>query len=170
MNDQRSEQAVAFGVIPVRLGGQERVLPTLKIKPAREWKAKLARVAGGTIAEFNVPGQGGADSIDGVAKLGLLAGDTILDLVLEYDQGGALGGRDWIEEHADDAEIYTVLKAILAVHFPFVRDVLGATKELGRLLTDGTSVPSVPASSPPSPSPTGTSIPERSKKPSTSGS
>ena len=43
---------------------------------------------------------------------------SLLDLVVAYDVTGALGGREWIEEHADPAELRAALQAILGNVFP----------------------------------------------------
>ena len=181
MTDLRPEEAIAFGYIPCRFEGETKLLRTRKLASAREWKGKFARSIGGTIAEFNVPGRGGADSIEGIAKLGNLGSDLILDLVLDYDARGDLGGREWLEEHADDREVYTVLRAVLDVHFPFVKDVMGAMRELGRIMGEtpsGPPLPSLPTPDVPSEtessssgaSPNGDSDPTTSKRGSTKAS
>lgn len=178
-----AEEAVTFGVIPCQLGGQERLLRTRKIGSAREWKSKMARHLGTTVAEFDVPGRGGGDSIVSMIALADVGSETILDLVLEYDEHDNLGGRDWVEANADETEVYLIFRAILDRHFPFVRDVLGMIRELARLMAETPLIeipepeapevpappavePSPPASSPNGLSPTGTST----RRPSRSGS
>jgi hypothetical protein len=135
------------------VGGETINLPTLKIADSREWKAKLARAFGGQLAEFNVPGKGGFESMAAMLELGQVTSDVIIDLVADYDAGHALGTREELEAAIDDGQAYTAFRAILRVHFPFVTDLTGAIAELGRLMA---AAPRVAASTPPS-SPSGAS-------------
>lgn len=171
MIDKRSEEDVAFGRIPCRFGTPDepilRYMPTLKMDASKEWKALLAKTLGNTLAEYNVKGQGGTDSLASMIQLGLLAGDTITDLVVAYDASGSLGGREWLGAHADDAEVYGIFRACLDVHFPFVTDLLGVITALTGLMAEGPAVPSAPANSPSGPSPIGGSGRRSSNTPST---
>jgi len=116
----RSEQDVlAAAPIAVTLGGRERLLPPLSIRRNREWKRELAQAVGMSWAAF---GQAGTDDTGSI--IGLVAGatDTMLDLLIAYDLSGALGGREWIEDNASDAEVYDAFKEVLAVAYPPFRD------------------------------------------------
>ena len=172
--DTRSEAEVAFGVISCRFGDEPpRHMRTLKIGAVRVWKGELARAVGQTLAGFNVKGEG-ADSIGSLVELGMLGSDLVLELVLAYDVEGALGGREWLEAHADDRDLYRILRTCLGVHFPFVGDLMGilASPVIRTLMTAPTAPPapddqSDPASSSSGPSPIGTSDPTSSRRPST---
>lgn len=108
---------LAAAPIAVTLGGRERLLPPLSIRANREWKAKLAAAVGQTWVQF-----GQADDYGHIT--GLVAGmtDTMLDLLIEYDTSGALGGREWIEDNATDVEVYTAFKEVAAVAYPPFQD------------------------------------------------
>lgn len=153
------EAEVASGYIGVTVGGQHRELPTLKIKAAREWKESLAE----RIPEwFNADRQ----SIIDVLSIG---NDVAFDLVVDYDRSGALGGKEWLEDNADDSEVYRVLKQIIDRHFPFLADVPMLTQMVSRVvgqmrLTGLTAAPSLPASSTSSPLPNGAATHKRSKR------
>jgi hypothetical protein len=140
MADKRPEELVAFGYIPCQFESETKLLRTRKLRSAREWKQRFAQEMGSTIASFEL-GEG-ADSVAAIAALGNLGSEVILNLVVEYDTSGSLGGREWLEEHADDREVYAVLRAVLDVHFPFVKDVMGAMREIGSLMA---SVPTARA-------------------------
>jgi len=150
MDDRRPEDAVAFGVIPVRMGGEPLLLRTRKIASARTWKLEVAERFGMSLPRFDIAGAGGADSVLSVMQMGDLASEAILDLVLSYDTEGALKGREWVEANADDGEVYRLFRAILDVHFPFARDAWGIVTELRRLM-DTASTPSQPPQGVPSP-------------------
>lgn len=60
--------------------------------------------------------------------------DLELDALLSYDTDGALGNREWIEDHVDDGQIHDALRAVLEVAFPFVSDLRGALREIGSIL------------------------------------
>lgn len=168
MNDNRPEADKALGVIRVTFAGEQRMLPTLKIASAREWKSRLLGAVGGNIAEFYVEGQTVGSAIKDLGSLAVIGSDLILDLVLEYDKAGALGGREWMEEHADDSEVYRLLKTMAGVHFPYVADLQAAMTEVYRMfVTTSTASPSAPEESTSTPSSPGVSRQPRSKTPST---
>lgn len=132
MSDERSQEELAAGFIKVVLGGSPRNLPTLKIRAEREWKLALAKTLGDAELnlDFTALQQGGDAAYMALAPLANLATDLSIDLLLAYDVGGALGGREYIEEHADASEVYRALVKALRVAFPFVGDVRSAINEL----------------------------------------
>ena len=156
----RTEEDILAGVLRIRVGGVEKTMPTLKLKAAREWKAQLIGVMSSRLDGFNVTGT--AD----FAQLAQLAGDQMLDLVLAYDKTGALGGREWLEDNADDAQLYAVLRQALEVSFPFVTD-LAAVAGMLRSVMAGTALaqpaPSAGGKSTNGRSPTGGLIPTPSE-------
>lgn len=170
----RTESEVASGLIPCRIGGVTRHMPTLKRKASQPWKESLARALTGTLAGAKVPGPdegaSGGDTLAGIGHLALLANDTIAELVVDYDVTNALGGKAWLDEHADDRELYLILRQCLEVHFPFAKDVMGAMGMLAPVLGMSGAVQSQPASSTSGPSPIGASTPTPSTNGSTNGS
>jgi hypothetical protein len=110
-------EVLAAAPIAVTLGGREKRLPPLSIRANREWKRKVAEAVGASWVAF-----GQADDTGSIVGLVAGATDTMLDLLLEYDMSGSLGGREWIEEHASDAEVYQTMKEVLAVAYPPFQD------------------------------------------------
>lgn len=119
-------------------------MPTLKIRPERDWKAALLA----TMAESEIKvdpsllSKGGDEVYQQLAPLANMAGDMILELVVKYDVSGALGGREYLEETADSAQVYAILVKCLKVAFPFVNDLRGAAGEILSLLRLARSTPS----------------------------
>ena len=125
----RTDEDILAGVLRVPVGGVEKLVPTLPIRATREWQALLSEKLGG----FGVV-MAAEQSPDTLAAFGSLSLDTILDLVLAYDRSGALGGRDWIEEHADPAQLYGAVRQMAEVAFPFVSDLQTVLRVLPGLL------------------------------------
>ena len=138
----RPDEEVAAGFISATLGGQARNLPVLSIERNREWK----KVYNATVSELG----GDAESDDFDAVVDLLSGaiDKMVDLLIAYDETGALGGREWIDKHATDREVYELLKGpVLQAAFPFGIDlmaqVLGAIRaNMARLAVSSPSTSS----------------------------
>lgn len=161
MTTRKPEDVVA-GVLRIAVGGQERLVPTLPIRATREWQAEIAKGPAG----FTVP----VDDDDwSAATLSEFTGFTleaILDIVVAYDRTGALGGREWLEEHADPAQLYAAASQMAEVAFPFATDI---PMVLAALVVRQVAVPSQ-ASSTSGPSRTGASTRARSKSASTRAS
>ncbi len=100
----------------VTVGGIERSMPTLSIRDAREWRKRLAAEVA-PIASLQIDA---ADWAGMPAKL-QLAEDTMLELIVAYDRTGALGGREWLEEHAKPRELGPIFTACVEAVFPFER-------------------------------------------------
>ena len=135
MADARTTEEIAGGFIRARVGGTTRDLPTLKIRAAREWRLGFVEALGSvspTMLSLDLDALqvDGIAAMTGLAPLAQLAGDRILELVVAYDPSAALGGRDWLEEHADDADLYALLRVILGVVFPFVTDLRSGLAQL----------------------------------------
>jgi hypothetical protein len=153
----RSAEDVLAGVLRIHVGGVERIVPTLPIRATREWQAKLTESLGG----FGVV-MAADQSPATIARFTGLALDAQLDLVCAYDRTGALGGREWLEEHADPAQLYAAAKLMGEVAFPFVNDLQSLMAALPGLLM---GAPSSSSSSTSGPSPTGISLPMLSTQP-----
>lgn len=161
MPDTRSPEDVLAGVIRVAVGGQEKLLPTLSIRGTREWQAAVAAMPG----RFN-PADPEAWTTGEASEFSGLTLDVVLDIIVLYDRASALGGREWLEDHADPAQLYAALAAISEVAFPFADN----TRVLLAALVATAVVGSSPPSSTSGPSPIGTSRPARSRKRSTGAS
>jgi hypothetical protein len=139
------ERAVMEAVLEVKVAGAIRRLPILPRRAAREWRALWrARVA----AEKSA-----ADIMNSAGEAAELTGDVLLDLIVAYDRGGVLGGRDSLDDHASDREIRAIYDAICDESFsPLVQE--GLAPMLGLALIE--AIASRQASSIASRSSTGT--------------
>lgn len=157
MSDERSQEELAGGFIRVVVGGSTRNLPTLKIRAEREWKLLLAQTLGEAQVglDFEEIRKGGDAAYQAMAPLANLATDLSVDLLLAYDKGGVLGGREFLEENADASEVYRALLKALKVAFPFVRDLRDAATEIRSLVGMSRLVGSDSSSSTNGPLPTG---------------
>jgi hypothetical protein len=153
----RSAEDILAGILRIPVGGVEKAIPTLPIRASREWQRLITEKVGGFGAVMSA--QQTPEALGALANLSL---DTILDLVVAYDRTGALGGRDWLEENADPAQLYGAVRAMAGVAFPFVNDAKSLVGLLPGLL-DALSTPN----STNGPSPTGASTRARSKSAST---
>lgn len=157
----RTPEDILAGVLRITVGGIEKRVPTLPMRACAEWQETLGAQLGGFAR--NLTADQSADSLLGFARF---TQGAILDAVVGYDRTGALGGRDWLEEHADPAQLYLAFRAMAEVAFPFVTDVRSLLALLPGLLATsdvGSSSPSSTSGR----SPTGGSTPARSKSAST---
>ena len=111
---ERSDEEIASGTIRLALGGQERLLPVLPIARNRVWTAAFAAAIEKQLAE--VPQ---LDTLGDASAAIAGATDMLIDLLVAYDEGGVLGGRDWIENNATAPQVYEAFKAVTAAAFPF---------------------------------------------------
>lgn len=158
----RSAEDVLSGVLRIAVGGQEKLVPTLSIKATREWQQQIATGPSG----FSVPVTEDDWTAATVAEFTGLTLEAVLDVVVAYDQTSALGGREWLEEHADPAQIYAAASQMAEVAFPFATDI---PMVLAALVVRSV-VGSVSPSSTSGPSRTGASTRARSKRASTRAS
>jgi hypothetical protein len=152
------------GILRFTFGGEERTCPTLKLRASAEWLRSAASRLPLLIDALGLDSEMGQSAfVDFSYELGL-------DAICEYDQTSALGGREWLEEHADPTELYEALRAMARVAIPFGNDLQSLVAMLVALVPDlfesrvGASVSTRSTSSP---SPTGTSTPKRSRRAST---
>lgn len=147
------------GLLRLTVGGILKAVPTLPIRPAREWQRQVVALSGG----FGLPSYLDWTTTES-GRFANLTLDALLDLALAYDRSGALGGREWLEDHANPHELYEAVVAMADNAFPFVPD--------GRMLMAAqVSLAQLAGSNPPSStngrSLVGASTRGRSKKPST---
>jgi hypothetical protein len=121
---ERSPEDVVTGVLRISVGGIIKSMPTLKIKQIPEWSAILdAKTPSATAT---------ADPAEGFTLVAKVTLSGLLDLVVAYDRTGALGGREWLEEHADPMELREAALAMAGNAFPFGE----GAGVVGRMLMD----------------------------------
>jgi hypothetical protein len=123
----RSEGEIVGKLLEVSVGGLKKPLRILSMRESKIWKASLV---GGLSTDIGKLELRSAEDIGPVVDV---AADKILDLVVGYDVDGTLGGREWLEDHATDEEIYLVLRRCLEASFPFVKDLRSALSEVQRM-------------------------------------
>jgi hypothetical protein len=106
---ERSEEDAVTRVLRISVGGVVKTMPTLPIKLIPEWAKLLDALTPST------PG----DPSEGFTLIARVTLGGLLDLVVAYDRTGALGGREWLEEHADPAELKAAAEAMAGNAFPF---------------------------------------------------
>ena len=158
---QRTPEDILAGVLRINVGGIEKRVPTLPMNASAEWQEALGAQLGGFAR--NLSTDQSADSLMGFAQF---TQQAILDAVVAYDRSGALGGREWLAEHADPAQLYIAFRQMAEVVFPFVADVRSLLAMLPGLLAQADVGSSSPSSTN-GHSPTGGSTPARSKAGST---
>lgn len=158
----RPDEDVLSGVLRLTVGGVEKEVPTLPIRPAREWQRMVTAVSGG----FGLPALDDWQT-DDAGRFANLTLDTLLDLALAYDRTAALGGRDWLEDNANPQELYEAVVAMAENAFPFAED--GRTV-LGMAIAQATLAEPIPPRSPSGRSPRGASTRASSRTPSTRSS
>ena len=115
----RSPEDILAGVLRIAVGGVEKQVPTLPIAANREWQERLSSGPGA----FKMPVKDDDWTAAMVAEFTGLSTDALLDAVVAYDETGALGGRDWLEQHADPAQLYAALTQMAEVAFPFATNL-----------------------------------------------
>ncbi len=152
----RSDEDRLAGVLRIAVGGDEKIVPTLPIKATREWQAALAPDEAAAVSDADLtPGD--------TVRLIDLSLDAVLNVVVTYDRTSALGGREWLDEHADPEQLYVAAGQMAEVAFPFARSV---PMLLGALLARSVAASSQPSSTS-SALPSGGSTPAPSKTRST---
>lgn len=116
MYEQTPEDRRA-GILRFTFGGEERTCPTLKLKASRDW----LRAATGRLPLLI--GALGLDSDLQQSAFVDFSYEIGLEVISEYDVTGALGGREWLEDHADPAELYDALRLMAQVAVPFGNDL-----------------------------------------------
>lgn len=128
----RKEEDVLAGVLRLRLGGHEHLLPVLTVGKARGWTSKLMAAIG----KVELPDMA-AYTPEWGSAIANQASDQMVELLNAYDQTQAASGlktaavnKRWIEENTRTDELFTAFLEVLRVVFPFVEDPLAMVKEL----------------------------------------
>jgi hypothetical protein len=102
----------------VTLGGQAKSLPVLPIVRNRDWKQQFDA----TVREIGASSE--SDDFDEVVRALSDSIEKMLDLLIAYDESGALGGHEWIDGNATDREVYETFKKVTDAAFPFGIDLM----------------------------------------------
>lgn len=113
------------------LGGVERRLPVHNLNQSDEWQQKLAQA----IARVELPDT--TDGADLVAAFIGLPSALLLDAVIAYDLTDAIGGRDWIRDHATERDIYVAFQAMAGETFPYLADARTVVGDRGPTMLAG---------------------------------
>jgi hypothetical protein len=129
----RPDEEVAGGYISATLGGQVKRLPVLP----RARNRGFQKVYGERI-RTTIENAGKLDDLEDVIEMMSSSIDEMLDVVLIYDESASLGGREWIDTHATDREIYNLFKQVTHAAHPFGKDLLAVVPDLRALLLRAT--------------------------------
>jgi hypothetical protein len=135
--EEKNEQEVITGLLPFTIAGETRVVPELKWRANRDWKAKLQE----TFLALAGVDSGTPDGLQAMA-------DAERELVLAYDQTHVLGDL----EDATEREIDAIYNRLTEVAFP-----LAASQTALMLAIIRAAAASASESSTSGPSPTGAS-------------
>jgi len=152
---ERTEEEVLSGLLQISVGGITKEVPTLPIKYIAEWAKLLDALTPTTPA---------TDPREGFTLIAKVTTAGLMDLVLAYDRTGALGGREWLEEHADAQQLKAAAVQMAGNAFPLGDGASVVAQMLASMIgkaapKDG---PSDPASSTNGASPSGASRRKRS--------
>lgn len=111
------------GQLRLELGGTAHRVAVLPIRAADAWietfQASLASVA--TSADDVL---GATDVTASLIEVTRRTTHAAVDLIVAYDRDGALGGRDWILDHATPEEVTDALEVLRVSALPFARGIL----------------------------------------------
>lgn len=114
------EAILARSGIRIVLGGHVKHVVPLTIDRNRAWKALLAERVGLAWASLASSAE---DWSQLVATLATIT-EAHVDLLVAYDEAGSLGGREWIETHGTEREVWEGLKGVLDEAFPHLAELL----------------------------------------------
>jgi hypothetical protein len=136
---ERTEEEVLSGLLQISVGGITKAVPTLPIKYVAEW-AKLL--------DALTPTEPATDPREGFTLIAKVTTAGLLDLVLAYDRTGALGGREWLEEHADAQQLRAAAVQMADNAFPLGDGASVVGQMLATMI--GKAAPKDDSSEPPS--------------------
>jgi hypothetical protein len=132
MTEQEEGEVIA-GLLPFTIDGDVRLVPELKWRANREWQARLAATF---VSLASLP----ADTPDGLAAMA----DAERELVLAYDETGALGDL----EDATEREIDAIYNRLMAVSFPLAESQMTVVVGILRAAAESASASSTNGPSP----------------------
>lgn len=113
-NGRSETEILARSGLPIVLGEEVWRVRPRTINANRAWQEQVKNAIGGALENL--------DETQGVAEVMAMIGastDTLLDLVIAYDDAGVLPEREWINGHATDHEVLDALVLLLEQSFPF---------------------------------------------------
>lgn len=126
--ERTDEQRLLQAPLELQLGGQVVQVRPLVMRRSSIWRRELLALIEAQLGPW-VAGQLQAQDIARVVLLEVP--DALLALVARYlELAEAPVSREWLEDHATDAEVYNALRQLVEVAFPF--GILGG--DLGRLV------------------------------------
>lgn len=122
----------AAGLLPIEVGDERKLVPVLPMAYADNWAARLsaalASVADEAAQDLSARNDGEAAAREALLlRLNRLSNERALELVLEFDRKGALGGRAWLLEHASPGQLKRALAAMKDECLPFAEEMTLAT-------------------------------------------
>lgn len=106
---ERTAEEIVSGLLQISVGGIVKTVPTLPIKHVPDWARLLDALT---------PSSASVDLEQGFSTIATVSLNGLLDLVVAYDRTGALGGREWLEEHADAQQLRAAAVAMAENAFP----------------------------------------------------
>lgn len=130
----RPDEQVAGGFLSVTLGGRPYELAVLPMRTNREFLRRVDAAVKALRADAS-----GLDTLDGVVDFLAGQAETMMDLLIEYDQLGgspSLPDREWIDTHATDRECYEGFKRVTAAASPLAEEALRIAPQIVPALID----------------------------------
>lgn len=129
--------------LSLRLGGYAKTLPVLSIADNEEWQTKFSQALADKLRHVEK-----IKDWDGAVAVASASTSLMLDLLVEYDKSGSLGGREWLRNNATPTEIYDAFKEVAQTSYPFAKDVSRFPALVQVLLTQVAQVSERSTSSP----------------------
>lgn len=114
MSKLNGHAALPGAAIVVTVGGEDIRLPKLALRDAQAWRRR-SLAAYSRWARLDLR----SDALGELAGILEEVEGTILDLIVDYDRAGVLGGREPLERRILPSEIGPVFAALLASVLPF---------------------------------------------------
>jgi len=109
---------IEFDYVPAHFrfvhDGEERILPALEGEKLGRWHA---RYAGDKMAGLDAMMEAAeAGNLPSLLEAHSMTMDAMVDALVAYDATGALGGKEWLEEHLDPRQLLLILHRIQVAH------------------------------------------------------
>lgn len=131
---ERSVEDVLTGVLRMHFGGEEFAVPVLVIEKADAWRTRLGEEFGSIMGALE-----GQTNPAGVLAFMGSHSPTLLAMLREYDDSGALPDDTWMRSHATEPEVLRAFMLVMAASYPFVAaalDILAANPGALRLVIE----------------------------------
>lgn len=115
--DPRADADTLRGVIRVSVGGEERPIRKLKLRPAEEWFDRNAKALG-PIAQVDAAAIEG--DLEAASNLMHRFSTALIDAIVDYDVDEVLGGVDGLADAIYPEELLPLFLALRDAALPFV--------------------------------------------------